>query len=620
MIQTPSPLRILHVLSQTELTGAETYALELAQEQKKRGHTTWLVSDQLHLATDIPLFRQPISRRSYSQRWRNISFLRRFMRENNVDVIHAHSRAASWVCYYATMGTRVAYISTVHGRQHLHFSVKAHDVYGDRVIAVASNLREHLVKEVGMKADKLLQIPNGVDFSQLLPRRESPERIRLALLGRTSGPKGERAGLLLQHVIPDLLREFPRLDVVLAGGPAERLDERSRATLRRLEEEFPSRVQSLGLQPYEQFLATLASATAVIGSGRIAIKALALDVPLFALGESASHGWVSDENFGAVVATNFGDVSAGQPRPLDLPGILGELRLALRQGLPRPSLAARVTQIFSLAAVATRIEAEYRKALFVKNVRHWIPVLMYHKVESQHEDAAAQSRHRIFVTARRFRQHLRFLRARRFETLTFRDLRDFTQGLRPWKDFPRRPLILTFDDGYDSTYRNALPLLDEFRYRAVFYVLGEKTLRVNAWDVKEGEPASELADHSNWKSILGQGHEIGAHSMTHPRLTEVAPTLVEQEVRGSWQIIKEMTGENPASFAYPYGNLSPAVKEEVSNAGFAFGVATDTGGLHVAHDPYQVFRVSIFPEDGPYQIWKKTSSWYRRYYRWKRGQ
>jgi hypothetical protein len=53
--------------------------------------------------------------------------------------------------------------------------------------------------------------------------------------------------------------------------------------------------------------------------------------------------------------------------------------------------------------------------------------------------------------------------------------------------------------------------------------------------------------------------------------------------------------------------------------GYDFAVNTDSGGLHHEENPYAIFRINIFPEDGPAQLRKKTSSWYRKYFYLKRG-
>ena len=60
-------------------------------------------------------------------------------------------------------------------------------------------------------------------------------------------------------------------------------------------------------------------------------------------------------------------------------------------------------------------------------------------------------------------------------------------------------------------------------------------------------------------------------------------------------------------------------KHLAQQAGFTYAVATDTGGLHLEDDRMQIFRINMFPHETPNSLFKKTASWYRNYYRWKRG-
>nr|GFD42910.1 hypothetical protein [Tanacetum cinerariifolium] len=144
----------------------------------------------------------PISQRKYRQRWLNIQALRQLIKEQAIDVVHAHSRAASWVSYFAVRGLPVPLVSTVHGRQHLHTSTSLFDVYGDKVIAICGNLAEHLRTEVKMAPSKLAVIPNGIAFAALgaQPAETSEQVPRMAFIGRFNGPKGERAAALFEHV------------------------------------------------------------------------------------------------------------------------------------------------------------------------------------------------------------------------------------------------------------------------------------------------------------------------------------------------------------------------------------------------------------------------------------
>ncbi|RZK15742.1 MAG: hypothetical protein EOO56_22205, partial [Hymenobacter sp.] len=261
-------MRILHVLSANFFAGSVAYAVALAEAHRHQGHEVWLASDAATLPTAATVVQLPISQRKYRQRWHNIQALRRLIKENNIDVVHAHSRAASWVGYFAVRRLPVPLVSTVHGRQHLHASTSLFDVYGDKVIAVCGNLAEHLREEVQMKASKIAVVPNGVAFTSAEPTGG----LRMAFIGRFNGPKGERAAALFEHVFPPLLREFAALRVALIGGELAHLPAAGKAALAALQVEFGERVEVVGFT--DDVPGWLAKTGLIIGAGRVAIEGL----------------------------------------------------------------------------------------------------------------------------------------------------------------------------------------------------------------------------------------------------------------------------------------------------------------------------------------------------------
>ena len=100
-------MRILHVLSANFFAGSVAYAVALAEAHHREGHQVWLASDAAALPTVAAQVQLPISQRKYGQRLRNIRALRTLVRQHNIDVVHAHSRAASWVSYFAVRGLGV---------------------------------------------------------------------------------------------------------------------------------------------------------------------------------------------------------------------------------------------------------------------------------------------------------------------------------------------------------------------------------------------------------------------------------------------------------------------------------------------------------------------------------
>ena len=660
-------MRILHVLSATFFAGSVSYAVHLADAHRAQGHAVWLASDAAALPTAATVVQLPISDRRYGPRLRNVRALRRFVREHQIDVVHAHSRAASWVAYFALRGLKVPLVSTVHGRQHLHASTSLFDIYGDKVLAICANLRTHLVDEVKMAPAKIVLLPNGVGFSMdalppsgpnetpppgplpegegglvasFLKTRElatttsppSPSdvahqarvglggggpaappgsRVRLAFIGRFNGGKGERAAALLQHVFPPLLAEFPALKVALVGGELDQLPAPGKTALAALQGQFGERVEVVGFT--EDVPGWLVRSTLVIGAGRVAIEALGAGVPVLALGEALYAGPVTEATYEAAAASNFGDISARlQPTAFDPAAVLADARAYLAAPTPAsPALAARVRRDYDLARVAAEVLAVYQSARLKKWAPAWLPVLMYHKIPDQ----PLATRHRIFVTKANFERHLRFFRRRGFTTLTFRDYLAFARGERPLTEFPARPLILTFDDGYRDNYANALPLMAQYGFRGVLYLLGDPKIDHNYWDLAADptEPRADLMTLEQQRAFVAAGWEIGAHTLTHADLTTLPPAEAAHEMAASKAYLETTLHTEVVTFAYPYGRLTPALQAAARAAGFALAVATATGAPHLEDDRFHVYRVNVFPEDTPTQLRKKTAAWYRTY-------
>jgi peptidoglycan/xylan/chitin deacetylase (PgdA/CDA1 family) len=265
--------------------------------------------------------------------------------------------------------------------------------------------------------------------------------------------------------------------------------------------------------------------------------------------------------------------------------------------------------------ISQEVMRVYESARMKRSYSKHIPVLMYHKIPNEPFD----TQHRVYITERDFRKHLTYFRRRGYTTITFREYDDFASGRRDMGDFPRRPIILTFDDGYRDNYVNLLPMMKEFGFKGVLYLLGDASADYNFWDADRGDHYDKLMSLEEKMAFVEAGWEIGAHSMTHPDLTSMDYGQAKWEIEESKRRLEHDLHTEVLSFAYPGGNVDDRVKLLTKQAGFAFGVSTDTGGLHIEDDRFQVFRVNMFPHDRWFQVWKKSSHWYRRYYRWKRG-
>jgi peptidoglycan/xylan/chitin deacetylase (PgdA/CDA1 family)/glycosyltransferase involved in cell wall biosynthesis len=611
----PHSMRILHVLSQFEVTGAEAYAASLIEAQIADGHDALIVSDTFTLPTQATYIPLPIGIRSYTRRAKNIASLVRVIRQYSIDLVHAHSRAASWVSLFAARLTRTPLVSTVHGRQHVHASSKAFSIYGKDIIAVSASLKKHLIQDLGFSPEDIVLIPNCIDlekwraeqmsFSGATEFAAGDERLIL-FVGRLTGPKGDVVRLLVTKILPDLLqRRTVRLKAV--GGMITPEDIPQLVSW--LNARYDRPVVELGGFQHE-IARVMLGADLIIGSGRVVPESLVLRRPVIAFGESEYVGPILPPSFESATVTNFGDT--GLSIPPDPERISNDILQMLEHppsDSEREALSNLACQRFDTRNVEAKIRRLYERAYARVHAPASIPVLLYHRVlESQ----PADSSHGIWVSAAQFASHLSSLQRRGFRTITFRDYARFLQGEG---ELPDKPIILTFDDGYEDNYRTAVPLLQKFGFNAVIYIVTDKERRTNFWD--NDEPQAQLMSVAQLKELDRSGIEIGSHTVTHPRLPIVSPESAQCEIRKSKDVLEQLLGSAVLSFAYPYGELSQAVKDFVGEAGYKFAVAADSGPLAFYQDFLEIRRTQVFPWTDRIGFWKKTLPLYQRYKRMK---
>lgn len=158
-------MNILHVLSGDFVAGSETSTAAVIDRQIQGGHRVWIAAGKFTHATQARIYSVPIYNRGLVQRFLNIRRLIQIIRDEKIDIVHAHSRAASWVSYWACFRTGTAYLSTFHGRQHLHFSNKRFNIYGPRCAAVCENIREQMLEETRVfQPEQITVIRNGINL------------------------------------------------------------------------------------------------------------------------------------------------------------------------------------------------------------------------------------------------------------------------------------------------------------------------------------------------------------------------------------------------------------------------------------------------------------------------
>jgi peptidoglycan/xylan/chitin deacetylase (PgdA/CDA1 family) len=443
--------------------------------------------------------------------------------------------------------------------------------------------------------------------------------LKWSMVGRWTGPKGQRFIWLLDQVLRPFLEKHRHLQLNLIGGDFEDLNFSDKQILIDFIDCFSNQVQWIGkstsLLPYFE------SSHTVLGGGRVALEALAQGAQVIALGEASFEGRVSLSNLESCLRSNFGDIAPGATFG-KAEAIYQELEDALKNPLSkddRKLLTSKIRDEFDHKVIAHRLERIYGSGLVKLHHPAWIPILMYHQVVLKE----SSSPHKIYVTVEKFEEQLRELRKQNFTPLHFQDLlalrQHYVRGNNSKFDFPKKPILLTFDDGYLNNLTLALPLLEKYSMKATVFLLAENQILNNEWDKESGSPEEKLLDPSQRKILATNPLiEIGSHGFRHQKMTDFPHPRRFYELSESKKILEKEFEAPIWTYAYTYGVRSEDASTLAESSGYSFAVNTDRGGLHHEEDPFSIFRVSVFPQDGSRQIRKKTSSWYRKYYFLKR--
>ena len=208
-----------------------------------------------------------------------------------------------------------------------------------------------------------------------------------------------------------------------------------------------------------------------------------------------------------------------------------------------------------------------------------VPILMYHVIG---DPPAGAPYPELFVRPTDFTSQLRWLGRHGYKAVTLLDVWDHWHRGAP---LPKRPIVVSFDDGYRSVVHDALPKMRERRWPGVLN-LTVKNLRGRG-----GLSPRQV------RRLISAGWEIDAHSLTHPELTSLDDRELAREVAGSRTELRRRFGVPVSFFCYPAGRFDTRVIAAVRRAGY-LGATTTVDGLATPSRPYELRRVRVSRSDG----------------------
>jgi peptidoglycan/xylan/chitin deacetylase (PgdA/CDA1 family) len=210
---------------------------------------------------------------------------------------------------------------------------------------------------------------------------------------------------------------------------------------------------------------------------------------------------------------------------------------------------------------------------------------MYHRIATDGSAAMEQFR----VAPDLFANQMATLRRAGFHTV---GLGDWVSAMAGYQSLRGKPVILTFDDGYQDFLTAAMPVLRAHGFSATVFLVAERIGGNADWDSRYGQPAPLLL----WEEVRAlqeAGIEFGCHSSVHRAMTGMRrPELAEDMVRAR-AILEEGLGTSVKSLAYPYGAEDQFVRCVLEDLGFQAAVTCVPDVSRLGDDPLRLPRIEV---------------------------
>lgn len=209
-----------------------------------------------------------------------------------------------------------------------------------------------------------------------------------------------------------------------------------------------------------------------------------------------------------------------------------------------------------------------------------IPVLLYHHVcvPTPEQAAGRPILQEIAVTPQQFESQLAYLEQTGHAFVTAGQV---AEAVRRGAPLPPRAVALTFDDGYDDNFTEALPILARHHAPATVFLV---TSLVGT------------REHLSWRQIAAMqkaGVEFQAHTVSHLALTSLPMERLDAELVEARGFLEARLRQTVDQVAYPFGRSDAYVREHARRAGYAAGWQSTGTFVKPGDDALQLARLGV---------------------------
>lgn len=205
-----------------------------------------------------------------------------------------------------------------------------------------------------------------------------------------------------------------------------------------------------------------------------------------------------------------------------------------------------------------------------------LPTLMYHHIQDK---VSAQEKNQLALTVETetFRSQMEYLKTKGYSTLGMEELMAFFDREVP---VPKGSVLLTFDDGYDDFYKNALPVLNELGLKATIFVstgLMDNQGYLSWEEISQATPSAYLFANHTW---------------SHKNM-QTTKEKIEFEILTADIQLAERALNSPRVFAYPYGLVSDYAKKYLEELEYKLAFGTRVGSTLCKKQRFELPRIRV---------------------------
>ena len=253
---------------------------------------------------------------------------------------------------------------------------------------------------------------------------------------------------------------------------------------------------------------------------------------------------------------------------------------------PAPTQAATITPIFFPTNTSTSVPSETPLPTFTFTPTltlepQWslqgpdrviVPILLYH-----HIGFSLQGDTTYYVSPDAFDKQMNLLYQWGYQTISVELL---VRAIKEGTELPPKPIVLTFDDGSETIFENALPVLQRYHFTGVSYIV------YNYIGIRNYMTVDQI------RAVYAAGWEIGSHSLSHTDLT-ARPERQKDEVVESRRQLESLLGIPILSFAYPFGAYDRDSLHYVHQAGYIAAMGLGNESLQGIKNLFYLYRQAV---------------------------